>query len=452
MRSFAGGLAAFVLFVLGASAAAAPRKAEQAEAIAARAAQKPAEAASLAEARRALAMTEDFDPSLFVKIGRKGEMVEDSYRQALTDYRSHRAHLYEAVGICLEGAGQARAAGRYLRRALLLDPESGNTLVLARALVRDGRASEALDLIGQRTSAALAGDRLVIASEAADVAGVASLQAEIDRARILKLGVLPKPEPRDGPVAFGDKLRLSTGGPFRLEEDGLTVLYAADPSCQSCSQDLEELKRLLGPELAAPSSKVRALVAPSDHEQDRALRQALHLYRVSWPMVLGTRAGAFGEDVPVAWVIGRRGFSAAAVHPPFARALPAVLDIFKKQDVNEPLPRAKWNGRAPSRRALATAPPLLKNGLAPGEDEPAPAAFTEAVRLFDAGRFAEARAAFEALGKDAEAWLLPAEARLNAAICIARQGDAVTARRLLRAIGDSRFQERVDQALETADR
>jgi hypothetical protein len=341
---------------------------------------------------------------------------------------------------------------RYLRRALLLDPEGGDTTAFARALVRDGRAEEALELIGQRTTAALLGDRLVIASEAADLAGVASLQAEIDRARVSRLAVLPKPEPRDGPVSFGDRLRLSTGGPFRLDEEGLTVIYVADPSCRSCSQDLEELKRLLGPRLAAPGSTLRALVAPSDHEQDRALRQALHLYRVTWPMVLGTRAGAFGSDVPVLWVIGRRGFSAAAVHPPFARALPAVLEVFQKQDVNEPLPRAKWNGRPPARRPPAPPPPLLPNGLAPGDEEPVPAAFTEAVRLFDAGRFAEARAAFEGLGKSADAWLLPPEARLDAAICVARQGDGATARRLLRAIGDSRFQERVDQALETAGR
>ena len=71
----------------------------EAERLATRALQAAAPPAeSLADARRALSLTAEFDPTDFVKAGRKGEVVEDEFQAARSDYRAHRALLYEAVG------------------------------------------------------------------------------------------------------------------------------------------------------------------------------------------------------------------------------------------------------------------------------------------------------------------------------------------------------------------
>jgi Flp pilus assembly protein TadD len=86
--------------------------------------------------------------------------------------------------------------------------------------------------------------------------------------------------------------------------------------------------------------------------------------------------------------------------------------------------------------------------LAPGEDEPAPAEFDSAVAALRAGRPAEALRTFEALEGRGDGWLLPPEARLDRALSLAALGRREEARRLLLRIGDSRFQEDVDRALE----
>src|SRR5687767_14648364 len=96
--------AVIVCGFLGAGWAPAPSTpVQRAETLAAgalsRAAADPA--AALADARRALALTADFDPTAFVRAGRRGEMVEDSYQAARDAYRLHRALLYEAVGAAL---------------------------------------------------------------------------------------------------------------------------------------------------------------------------------------------------------------------------------------------------------------------------------------------------------------------------------------------------------------
>jgi hypothetical protein len=414
----------------------------QAERLAHAALARPAAEASLADARRALALTQDFDPRRFVQANAKGELIEDAYREALARYRTHRALVYQAVGECLAQQSQARAATRYLRRALLLDAGEGRRAAFARALVRDDRAAEALDVIGQQPTATIGGDLLAVAQQAADAAAVPSLQAELDRARLAKLNVVPKPEPRDGPVIFGERLRLSTGAPFRLDEDGTTVVYAADPSCRSCTSDVEALGKIV------PAS-VRILVAPAVPDQDRPLRQTLQLYQRSWPMILGGRADAFGSKAPIVWVIGRRGWSAAVVAPPFDRALPAVLELFTRRDLDETLPRAAWNRRAVVRRALPPAPGLIDETLAPGEDEPAPPEFEEALRAFRANKATEALRLLEKLEVKADGWLLSPEARLDRALCLAHAGQTERARGLLRAIGDSRFQDHVDAMLES---
>jgi hypothetical protein len=418
-----------------------PSKVAQAEKLAARALTHPVDAGALDEARQALALTEEFDPTAFVSAGRKGEVVEDAYRAALAAYRHHRARLYEATGVCLDARGDKHAALRYLRRAALLDPQGADHAALARALVRADRPAEALDVLAT-IPAPLAGDALAVANEAADLAGIPSLQAELDRARVAAIDLRPRPEPRDGPVRFAERLRLSTGAPLRLEDEPLSVIYVAASGCRTCSQDLAELGRVV-------PAGTRAFVAPSDPEDDHTLRQTLALYHVAWPVVLGTRAGAYGPKAPVLWVIGRRAWSAAVLEPPYTKTLPAVLAVFGESEVAESVPRGKWNGRPAERKKLVDLPAPSADGLLPGDDEPAPPEFAAANEAFHGGRFREALTLVEGLGAR-NGWLLSPEARLDRALCLARLGDAATARRMLRGIGDSRFQDRVDRALESA--
>ena len=117
--------------------------------------------------------------------------------------------------------------------------------------------------------------------------------------------------------------------------------------------------------------------------------------------------------------------------------------------MRETLPRAAWNNRPPDRTPLPPPPGLLADGLAPGEDEPAPEAFSRALAAYRGGRPAEALRAFESLETQGDGWLLPAEARFDRALCLAALGRREEARRLLLRTGDSRFQEALDRALET---
>jgi hypothetical protein len=98
-------LCALVLFL-----AATPSPVDEAERLAAEAtrvaASRPVDAIALS--RRALAVTAEFDPIAFVRAGRKGEVVEDTFQAARAAYRQHRAGLYEAAGVALE-RGQTRS-------------------------------------------------------------------------------------------------------------------------------------------------------------------------------------------------------------------------------------------------------------------------------------------------------------------------------------------------------
>ena len=69
------------LAVLVLLAAAGPPEAERLAAEALRQVERQPEAA-LAQARRALALTAEFDPTVFVTAGRKGEVVEDEFVKA----------------------------------------------------------------------------------------------------------------------------------------------------------------------------------------------------------------------------------------------------------------------------------------------------------------------------------------------------------------------------------
>jgi len=182
--------------------------------------------------------------------------------------------------------------------------------------------------------------------------------------------------------------------------------------------------------------------------QVESLRQLVTLYRYDWPVLMGRgHPPALGVKPGDLLVVGRRGWSAVKIQPPFEEALGSALDLLARREVNETVPRSNWN-RQPAVDAVVAQPKVLPEGLAPGEDPPAPAAFTAAVDAFRAGRALETLRFMDALAADEGGWLLPPEARYNRALALRATGDREAARRILLRIGDSRFQEDVDRALE----
>ncbi|MET0553152.1 MAG: tetratricopeptide repeat protein [Vicinamibacteria bacterium] len=386
-----------------------------------------------ARAREALLLTADFDPTAFVRAGRQGEVVEDAYVAAREEYRRHRAVLYAAVGECLAAAGQATPAGRYLGRAALLDPAPERKVALAKVRLAEQRAQAALDLLLPQAGGAA---DAVLLSAAADAVGLPSAQVEVDRVRVRAVaGAVPI----DGPLKVAPSARLSTGGPLRLA-GGPIVVYVAASACQTCSADLQALKRAAG--------SARVVVLPEDPDRDQALRQVMGLYKYDWPVLVGAGAGPVPGTPPASLVvIARDGWLAVRLPASRVAALPDLLAILGREDVTESRPRAAWNGRPVGRETAPTgAPAFLPEGLAPGEDLPAPAPFTEAVAAFGAGRFADAMRLLEAA--TADGWLLPPEARFDRAVCLARMGRKEEARRLLLRIGDSRFHDDIDRVME----
>ncbi|MBN2371162.1 MAG: hypothetical protein JXO72_11820 [Vicinamibacteria bacterium] len=394
----------------------------------------------LAALERAMAMTADFSPTHFVNPGRKGELVDDDFLAARAGYRVHRAGLYGAMGECLSYARRDAAAARYLRRALDLDPRSERGL-LGETLLRLDRAREALSLV--LDAHAPSPRDLLVAGSAADALGLASVQAEIDRARIMRLS-MPSVAYRAGPFRLPPTARLSTGAPFRLVgEHGVTLVYVSEASGRHCSADLEQIDR------AARLQDSRIVLLPADTEADQVLRRAVRLYSYDWPVALGPGLAAAFDVVPAcAVIVGRDGFSGVVVRSPLDETLASVLEIFAREDVQEKRPRRAWSGGRPDDASPAARPGLLAEGLAPGEDEPFPAEFTQAVAAFRAGRYDEAIRLFESLAQLADGWLLLPEERFNRALCLRASGARAEARRMLLKIGDSRFQEAVDRALE----
>jgi hypothetical protein len=415
----------------------------QAEALAAEAERliptEPKEAVT--RARRALFLTSDFDPIVFVKAGRKGEVVEDEFVAARTDYRRHRAKLYSALGQAVVAAGSPLAGSRYLRRAALLDPTTPRFLALARVLLTLGRGVEAAAVL-ERT-VGLGGfppEALPLVAQAVDAAGWPSAQAEIDRVRLKALSVATV-EWREGPATFPERVRLSTNPVFKLGESEVNVFYMAEASCRSCSEDVETLHR------AVPVG-VRVLIVPEVDGQDQALRQVLGLYHLNWPLLIGPGASqALKAPSRSALVIGRQGWSTVLVKPPLVPALGSVLAILASKDIAETVPRAGWNRRGVDRR-VPPEPALLPEGLAPGEEEPMSAELLAAIAAYRAGKPAEALRLFEAVEAAGDGQLLPPEARLDRGLCLAAMGQRETARLLLLHTGDSRFQDAVDRALE----
>jgi hypothetical protein len=194
---------------------------------------------------------------------------------------------------------------------------------------------------------------------------------------------------------------------------------------------------------------VRVLALPPSDEQDVALRQVLGLYRYDWPLLLGRGVSAhLGLEPRSVLLVARGGWSGVVLNAPFGPPLAAALDALARADVAETVPRPSWNRRPVDRSPLPPPPGLLREGLAPGEDLPAPPEFDAAVAAFRAGKPALALRLFEELAAQGDGWLLPPELRLNRAMCLAEQGQRDVARRLLLRTGDSRFEDAIDRALE----
>ena len=399
----------------------------------------PAEA--LLEARKALALTADFEPTAFVRAGRKGEVVEDAYLAARESYRGHRARLYEAVGLALAASGDGAFALRYLRRAVELDPRPERTTGLGRTLLTQQRGREALLVLeGAIGPEAVSAETAALLEGACDLVGLPSAQGEIDRVR---LRAVAGAEFRDGPLSLPDGLRLSTSPIFRLDDASQNILYPAEGSCRSCSSDLAELKRLV-------PATTRILLVPESQDQDRALRQVVELYRYGWPLLLGKGLKeALGVEPRTLLIAARGGWVVVALKAPWSGSLPMALALVGRTDVRETLPRAQWNHVKPVRSSSSAVPGLLPEGLAPGEDTLVPPDFTRAVEAYRAGRFAEALKLFDSIEAKGDGFLLPPEARLNRALCLAGLGRREEARKMLLKTGDSRLQEDVDRALET---
>ncbi len=401
-------------------------------------------AAALQKARRALGLTTEFVPTDYVATGRKGEVVEDEFKAARDAYKQHRALIYEAVGMALARQAQPLPASRYQRRAFELDPTPERGLALARSLCDLGRGREALATVQRAISGlvSLSPEAASVIARAADVAGLPSAQAEIDRGRLVA-GLGLKVQLREGPLELGTGVRLSTNPVFRMDDAEVNVLYAAEPSCKSCSADLEELGRQV-------PKAVRILAVPPGDDQDAALRQVLDLYRRPWPLLLARDIAARLQLKPrTVLIVARGGWTLAELRGPFDQSLRLAIESVQRRDIQETVPRPTWNRRPVDRSPLPPPPALLAEGLAPGEDEPPPREFAAAVAAFRAGRAGEAQKLFDALEAKGDGWLLPPEARLNRALCLSRSGQRDAARRILLRTGDSRFEDQVDHLLET---
>jgi hypothetical protein len=396
---------------------------------------------ALARARRALAMTAEFDPTTFVETGRKGEVVEDAFRLARRRYRRHRAILYAAVGECLAASGQHLAATRHFRRAAVLEPTGARAVRLARSLLAEGRAAEARWHLRRHADARQPTPELVaVLEKTADTLGLPSAQVELDS---IRLGQFPaaQVEMRTGPLALPAAARLSTGGPFVIGDE-LVVLYVAASDCRSCSEDVQALAGTL-------PAGTALVMAPELPAQDEALRQVLRLYRHAWPVLLGHGgASALGLSPGTAVVVARRGWLLATVKPPLKPLLGEIVQALSVSDLREAVPRKAWNGRPPPAVAEPETSGLLAEGLAPGEDPPPSAPFTAGVDAFRARQYLEALRFFEAAEKKGDGYLLAPEARFNRALCLGRLGRTGEARRTMLAIADSRFQDEIDTALE----
>ena len=230
---------------------------------------------------------------------------------------------------------------------------------------------------------------------------------------------------------------------FRLDEAAITVFYASEATCRSCSSDLEALARQV-------PKDVRVITVPPGDDQDAALRQVLGLYKRPWPLLLGRDLAARLQLKPRSLlIVARGGWTQAVLTAPFGPEVGSALAALQRVDVQETVPRPTWNHRPVDRSPLPPPPGASPRRARPRRGRAAAARVRRPrSRRTAAGRAAEARKAFDALEAKGDGWLLPPEARLNRALCLARAGERDAARRILLRTGDSRFEDAIDRLLE----
>ena len=164
-------------------------------------------------------------------------MVEDLYVEARKEYRIHRALALPGVRR-VPGRGGLRPGPRrrYLGRAVLLDPAPERRIALARVrLAANARGRRRWSCCcrwpGRRPPALL--------EQAVDALGLASAQVEIDRIRFRRCRAWFQWTDRS---ACPRRRALSSGGPLRFEAEPV-VLYVGSSACQTCSADMQALKR-----------------------------------------------------------------------------------------------------------------------------------------------------------------------------------------------------------------
>ena len=329
------------------------REARRQEALAARAA-RPARPALAAGARRRSPLTAEFVPTEFVTPGRKGEVVEDEFQAARDAYRQHRALLYEARRATRSRArGRPLPASRYQRRAFLLEPTPdrgpGPRAVAQRARARARGARRPCSARSAGSSASSPRRRQVIA-RAADVAGLPSAQAEIDRGRLTApLGEAV--ELREGPLELPPGVRLSTSADVPPRgRAGSRWSTRPRRRCRSCSS------RPRGDRRGSCRRTRASLALPPGDDQDQALRQVLALYRRPWPLLArprprgAARARSRARCCSSRAAAGRRRCSRRRSAPSSRGARGARSATTCRRRV----PRPRWN-RRPGRPLAAAA-------------------------------------------------------------------------------------------------
>ena len=68
-------------------------------------------------------------------------------------------------------------------------------------------------------------------------------------------------------------------------------------------------------------------------------------------------------------MVARGGWSAALLTAPFGRTLPAVLQAYGKVDIQETVPRPRWDRRPVDRRPLPPPPGVEKPGESGDKDD-----------------------------------------------------------------------------------
>ncbi len=298
----------------------------------------------------ALAATVDFEPTAFVKAGRKGEVVED-------DYLSRPGTPIAGTGLAstppwaesTPPRGDHEAAVRYLRRAEFLGPDSSSG--------RAARGCLSPRSVGpqRRRSCCRDSSPRVGPGQTSWRSSRRSSTRQAGRAsRSRSIG--PESWPSLGGARSGGTghfelpkgTRLSTAPVFRMADAAVNVIYAAEASCQTCSEDVEALRRG-DPALPRGSSS-----CPRDRTTTTPCGRCSVCSSVSWPVMIGPGLGStLGVTPRSVLIVGRGGWGAALLPgAPEAGARQGGGTVGKDGCRSKSLPRPGWN-RRPVERSSA---------------------------------------------------------------------------------------------------